>query len=160
LYFQKLFEENHSNVIEYNGDIYYRFWPILINDIISFKLRFVHSDSKFRQAIVLSFPNNFDGCVSVMGNIISMKKTAFPMLSFWEDTSPTEFDVTITGFQGEIKLCNGSDPIGTKQFCKYLSEGCAMIARRRNDSQYCFYCNDHEYHNACNNLIFELEVLT
>lgn len=130
----------------------------MVDGTVKFKLRRVHSESQFLQAVVLSFPSDFSGCVSVMGNVIPVTKTSFPMLAFWEDTTPAEFDVTITNFQGEIKLCNGSDPIGTKQFCKYLSEGCAMIVEKQNDSQYRFYCHDHEYHISCDNLVFELEI--
>lgn len=158
-YFQTLFSEQHSNVIEYDEVKYYRFWPIQVKDAIKFKLRFIQSNSKFNQAIVLSFPKGFGGTVSIMGNSLPIKKTAFPKLIFWEDLSPSEFEVMIENFSGEIKVCNGSDPIGSKQFCKHLSEGCAMIVQKKNSLKYCFYCNDHEYQGECDNLVFEIEIL-
>ncbi len=158
MYFQTLFSENHSDVIDYNGITYHRFWSIKVENEIKFRLRFVHSNSKFIQSIVLSFPKDFNGNVSVMKKNIHVKKTLFPRLYFWEDTAPPEFDVSVTDFSGEIKICNGSDPIGTKQFCKHLSEGCAMIAQNIGEMRYRFYCHDHEYQGDCDNLIFELEI--
>jgi len=157
-YFQALFQQNNSAVIEYEGITYRRFWPIQVNSVVKFKLRFLHRDSKFLQAIVLALPCGFNGKVSVMGSTVPIKK-AFPMVCFWEDTAPREFNVEITNFQGELQLCNGSDPIGTKQFCKHLSEGCAMIAQKTGDRKYRFYCHDHEYGGTCDNLVFELEIL-
>lgn len=157
-HFQTLFQQNNSAVIEVDGITYRRFWPIPVNGTVKFKLRFVHSDSKFLQAIVLAFPCEFDGKVSVMDNPISVKKGAFPRLYFWEDTAPKEFEVEITNFRGELKVCNGSDPLGTKQFCKHLSEGCAMTVQRTADQQYCFHCHDHEFDGPCENLVFELEI--
>lgn len=158
-YFQTLFQENHSNVIEHDGVTYHRFWPIQVYGTIKLKLRFVHSDSLFLQAIVFALPKEFGGNISVMGNPVSIKKEAFPRLYFWEDTAPREFDVEITNFQGEIQVCNGSDPIGTKLFCKHLSEGCAMIVQKVGDQQYCFRCHDHEFDGTCDNLVFVLEKL-
>ena len=158
-YFQTLFSEKRSNIIECDGVTYYRFWPIQVNGTIKFKLRFIQSKSKFNQAIVLSFPNGFNGIVSIMGNSFPIKKTLFPIINFWEDSSPREFEVMIEKFYGEIKVCNGSDPIGTKQFCKHLSEGCAMIVQKKNSLKYCFDCKDHEYQGVCDNLVFELEII-
>ena len=102
-HFQTLFSEKHSNIIEYEGIIYRRFWPVQVNGTIRLKIRILHSSSKFVQAIVFSFPRNFEGIVSVMGNCVPVKKSAFPILNFWEDTAPNEFDVTITNFYGEIE---------------------------------------------------------
>lgn len=158
-YFQTLFQENNSAVIECDGIIYRRFWPIQVNGTLKFELCFVHSDSKFLQSIVLAFPDTFDGKVAVMGNLVPVKKGAFPRVYFWEDTAQKEFEVEITSFQGQLQVCNGSDPIGTKQFCKHMSEGCAMIVQKTADRQYSFYCHDHEFEGPCNNLVFVLELL-
>lgn len=158
-YFQTLFCEQHKNVIEYNGITYYRFWPIQVNDDITLKFKFVEQKSKYTQAIVLMFPYDFDGIVSISGNHIPIPKTSFPSLNFWEDSAPKEFDVSIKNYTGEIKICNGADPIGTKQFCKHLSEGCAMIVRGIGQGKYSFQCNDHEFEGNCENLVFELEIV-
>ncbi len=158
-YFQTLFYEQHTNVIEYNGITYHRFWPIQVDGDIILNLKFVEQRSKYTQAIVLMFPQNFDGSVSISGNHIPIPKTSFPALNFWEDSAPKEFDVSIKNFTGEIKICNGADPIGTKQFCKHLSEGCAMIVRGIGQGKYSFQCNDHEFEGNCENLVFELEIV-
>ena len=55
-------------------------------------------------------------------------------------------------------VCNGSDPIGTKQFCKHLSEGCAMLVQELGVNKYRFYCHDHSFEGECDNLVFELEI--
>lgn len=153
-----MFSENHSDIIEYNGITYYRYWPILVNGSIKIKFKFINSNSQFLQAIVLSLPANFEGNAIVDGKDYPVRKTAFPMMNFWEDTAPSEFDVIINNFIGELKVCNGSDPIGTKQFCKHLSEGSAMIAQKLGNTHYRFYCHDHEYEGNCDNLIFEMQI--
>lgn len=158
-YFQTLFQELHSNVIEYNGNTYYRFFPISIAGEALIKFKFIHSDSRFTQAIVLFFSEGFDGRIDVNENSVPIRKR-FPMLNFWEDTAPNEFNVRITNYWGEINICNGSDPLGNKLFCKHLSEGCAMIVQQLGDYHYQFLCHDHEFLGDCNNLIFEIQIIT
>lgn len=158
--FQSLFFSQRSNSIVHNGKTIQRYLPIMVDGEKSFHFRFIESRSDYTQAIVLAFPSDFRGNVFLMGKKISVKKSAFPKVNIWKDTAPVEFGVRITDYTGEVMLCNGSDPLGTKQFCKYLSEGCAMIVESLGHNKYRCLCNDHEYDDDCNDLVFEVEVST
>jgi len=160
VYFEKLFREQQSNTVTYNNCIYHRYFPVVVENNIKLRFKIISSNSVFGQAIVLLFPPKFNSNVFLMGKEIHIKKSSFPKLNFWTDTSPEEFEVDISNFTGEIKICNGSDPLGSKQFCKYLSEGCAMIVTQMGEHKFRFNCNDHEYDDDCNDLVFDLEVIT
>jgi len=156
-YFQVLFSEKHSDIIEYEGTVYHRFFPVCVNGSVKLKLKFIKSNSPFTQSIVIFFPEGFNGKASVDGKQLVLRKR-FPVAVFWEDTSSAEFEVLIRDFCGEIGVCNGADPIGTKTICKHLSGGCAMIVEKITDSYYSFYCHDHTFPGPCDHLIFELEI--
>ena len=156
--FQKCFEEQNSNIIEHNGLVYHRFFSAKVTTCTTLSFRFISSSSMFEQAIVIAFPRGFAGDVRVNGKHIPIRKTAFPKLNFWESTSLRSFDVTVMGFQGEIKICNGSDPTGTKQFCKCLSDGCAMVIENLTENKFRFHCNDHQFDDDCNDLVFDLQL--
>mgnify|MGYP003292532607 CR=1 FL=1 len=156
--FQKCFAERKSDVIEYNGMIYRRYFPVKISTRALLRFQFTGGSSKFEQAIVIVFPRGFSGKVQVNEKNIPVRKTAFPKLNFWESTSPKTFEVEITDFTGEIKICNGSDPTGTKEFCKHLSDGCAMIVKNLTENQFRCYCNDHQLNDDCTDLVFDLQL--
>lgn len=160
LNFQKCFTERNSDVIEHNGTIYRRFLSVKISSSTTLCFQFAGGNSIFEQAIVIVFPRGFSGKVHVNGKNVPIRKTAFPKLNFWESTSPKTFKIKITGFTGEIKICNGSDPTGMKQFCKHLSDGCAMIVETLTENQFRFHCNDHQINDDCTDLVFDLQILS
>lgn len=158
-YFQTQFSHLNNYTVNHNGITYHRFWTVQVNSHLRLKLRFLQSNSELNQAIVLFFPENFDGNVLVMGKEFSIRKSQFPKIIFWEDDLPSEFDVSIANYFGEIFVCNGADPLGNKQLCKHLSEGCAMIIEMINERKFTFYCNNHKYEGTCNDFIFEAEIM-
>lgn len=156
--FQRLFREQNSHIAEHDGRIYHRYFPIKVEQSIKLKFKFISSKSAFFQAIDIHLPREFDGDVFIKGKKVPVKKTAFPQLIFWMDLTPAEFELIITQFNGEIKICNGSDPLGTKELCASLGFGCAMIVEPLGENRWRFYCNDHEYDDDCDDLVFEMEV--
>lgn len=158
-FFQTEFSDQNNYTVSHNGITYHRFWTVQANGHLTLKLRFIKSNSDLTQAIILFFHEGFAGDITVMGESVSIPKSKFPKIIFWEDDFPSEFEVTINNHYGEVFVCNGADPIGTKQFCKHLSEGCAMIIKQTGDRKYTFCCNNHKYEGMCDDLIFEIEVI-
>lgn len=85
-------------------------------------------------------------------------KTRFPKVNYWFDTAPKEIEIKLLLEKGHILLCNGSDPIGDKQFCHSLGFGCAMYIEKISDNKYRFHCNDHENDDDFDDLVFEMEI--
>lgn len=157
--FQSLFSQQRKNIIEHNGVIYHRYISIPVKEIVTLKFKVIHIDSPYTQAVVLAFPPDFDGSVSVDGRIIPVKRTSFPKVNVWMDNAPIEFTVTVANYVGDIMVCNGSDPLGTKQICKHLSAGCAMIIDRMSSDKFICKCNDHANDDDCDDFIFEIDIL-
>ena len=157
--FQELFFSQQSDHILYNGQVVHRYLSIFVNERIDLEFRIVESSSPNTQAIVIVFPSGFSGNVCLLGKNIPIKKSAFPKMNFWTDTAPSEFDIQISNFTGKILVCNGSDPLATKQFCKHLSAGCAMIVDKLADNKFRCLCNDHEEDDDFNDLVFEVEII-
>ena len=159
LSFQEMFFSQHSNHIIYNGRVISRHLPIAVSGKVNLRFRILGVSSPYTQAIVIVFPSGFSGNVYLLGKRIPIRKSAFPKLNFWSDTAPSDFEVEISDFVGEILICNGSDPLATKQFCKHLSAGCAMIVDEFAQNKFRCVCNDHEEDDDFNDLIFEVEVV-
>ena len=157
-YFQITFQEDSDAIIEYNGELYRRYLPIEINNSVKIKFKFIRSNSEFLQAIVVMFPRDFNGDVSINEKKVIVRKNAFPKIIFWEDNTSTVFEMKIQNFVGKICICNGADPIGNKTICKMMSEGCAMIVKETEHNILRCYCHDHTFDGPCDNLIFEAEI--
>lgn len=153
--FNVLFGAN--NEIEYNGRIISRrlIYKELGRSILKFT--FISSNSKFNQAIVL-FTDEFVGKISVLEVEQDFQKTTFKKMNIWQATAPKTFTIEVDLESGLLDICNGSDPIGTRQICHSLSFGCAMIIEKGCNDDYIFYCNDHENDDDFDDLIFKMEI--
>lgn len=89
---------------------------------------------------------------------MKIPKNRFPKLNFWYDITPKQFDVEFVVEDGSLTICNGSDPIGTKQFNHTLVFECAMIIEKLGEDKFRFHCNDHE-NDDFDDLIFEMEII-
>lgn len=158
IYFSSLFTEANSSKIKYkNKDIYQDDTYDLLG-IHKIKLRFISCNSKYIQAIVLDL-YNFKGQIYLEGQEIKNPKRAFPSINFWQDTAPSEIELTINLESGNLGICNGSDPIGDKKICHRMSFGCAMMIEELSPTKKRYYCNDHENDDDFDDLVFEIEIL-
>lgn len=158
-HFQLKFEEQRSNVIEHNGRLYYRSYRIDVNEKVCLKFSFVSSASEYTQSIVIFLPEKFNGEVRVCNKIFEIMEQKFPKVILWKDACPREVEVRISNFTGSIEVCNGSDPLGTKQICYCLARGNAMFFEQLQPNKFRFYCNDHVFDEDFDDLVFEMEVL-
>lgn len=156
--FNVLFEENSSSTIQYQGKTVYRFYNI--EDSGSFILKFsnIKRASKNFQAILILF-NDCRGKIIIDGKENGFPKGAFSKLIFWEDLSPNSFEISFILESGNIIICNGSDPLGTKEICHYLTKNCAMHIEEYAENKLKFFCNDHEYDDDFDDLIFDMEII-
>ena len=152
------FQKEMSLEIIYKGQKINRCFNLYKKGKYKLKFTFIKTNSQFIQAIKI-FLDDFKGNLIFNGNKIIIPKKKFPQLNFFEDTAPKEFIVEVDLEDGHLSICNGSDPLGTKQFCHSLVFGCAMIIEHFEHNKYRFICNDHEDDEDFDDLIFEMEII-
>ena len=156
--FNVLFEENNSPIIQYQGKTIHRFCNIENSGSFTLKFSNIKRASKNFQAILILF-NDCKGKMFIGGQEKELPKGIFPKLLFWEDLSPNSFEISFILESGNIIICNGSDPLGTKERCHYLTKNCAMFIEECAENKLKFFCNDHEYDDDFDDLIFDMEII-
>lgn len=154
--FSELFTQHQSDIIQYGGETIHRYFLFENFDKLRLKLTFVSSNSKYGQAIVVHFQDNFKGRIYLDGRELGLPKSAFPHHNFWKETAPAQFLLEIIREEGKIWLCNGADPIGDHRFCKNLSGGCAMKIQELGKNHYRCHCNDHVVDDDFDDLVYDV----
>lgn len=143
--------------IVYNDKIVRRAFKIKEPGEYVIKLKVISENSPFNQAILVFF-NSFNGEFFLLDKRIDIPKKRFPHMILWTDDICDDLMVKVKLNSGSFMLCNGSDPIGTKQICHSLYLGCAIHVEKLSDNLYRFNCNDHEDDDDFNDLIFDMEI--
>lgn len=148
--FGVMFEETKSETIVYNGHTIYRRLKFSGYPYIKLEISNISTNSKYKQAIVVLFSSDFTGKVLVDGKLFDVHRGLFSKICFWEDDIPLNFVLECYTETGFFSICNGMDIIGTKEFCKMLNGGCAMIVDdvaqdySTKTREYFVHCNDFE----------------
>jgi len=144
--------------IDYKGKIVTRYFKLDIPGEYTIKFRFISKASAFNQAIVLLF-NDFVGQYYLFDKEKNLPNIRFQKENFWIETAPDEISVKIHLKEGNIFICNGSDPLGSRQICYTLHMGCAIYIEKISEKVYRFNCNDHENDDDFDDLVFEMELV-
>ena len=150
--FSVMFQEQHSNVIEYNGKIINSFFKFEQRGEFIFKFKFVSTNSEHKQEIRLAC-DQFDGSVEFRGKEIEFGKSRFKQVAFCETIENKQFEIKVVLKDGSLGIFNASEPGGS------WVRGCAMIIEKKCQNKYRFYCNDFENDDDFDDLIFDLEIL-
>lgn len=156
--FSSIFSEQGKFEIEYKGKTINAFYEINKKGKYILKFSFISVSSAFNQAILIHFVD-FKGNVSINGDCIKLSDPRFPQLIFPEKETPKEFDVNLILESGNICICNASDPLGTGKIWHSLSKNCAMVIEKLSETKMRCHCNDHEYDEDFDDLVFELEIV-
>lgn len=144
--------------IIYKGQKIHRCFYIDKKGKYKLKFNFVKTNSPFLQLIAI-FLDGFKGKIFLDGQEIKPRRKRFPRLDFYEDTAPKDIFLDVELEDGYLAICNGSDPLGTKEITHTLSFECAMIIENYEPNKYRFICNDHEFDDDFDDLIFEMEII-
>lgn len=148
---------NRKSEIEYKGKTLVRHFALREAGEYAIRFRFISANSQFNQAIVLHFCD-FVGECYLFDQKEKIPKRRFPQIAFFMDTAPKEIEMKICLQEGAVLICNGSDPLGTKEYCRTLWAGCAMYMEKLDEHTYRCYCNDHEYDDDLDDLIFDMRI--
>ena len=156
--FSVMFENQGTDQIEYNGKIVRQ--SLVYENFKQVNLTFtnVKSKSKYLQAIVFFFEDDFDGTIRINNHEVTLAKREFPGMEFWAFTMPPKVTVSITFNKGKLRLCNGADQTNTMKYCDALTFGFAFYLEELGDNEYVVHCNDFENDDDFDDLVFNMHV--
>lgn len=142
---------------EFDGKTYYRWHRINNKGDYTLCFRIKSTNSDHQQGIALFF-SNFKGYVCLNGNDLPILKGKFKHYTFREGEIPNdEFCLTVHAEEGYLFFGNASQSPGSSRFeCGAL--GCAFWIEEIGPHILRFHCNDHEYDDDFDDLIFDLEI--
>ncbi|MGJ0687591.1 hypothetical protein ACR74R_13075 [Mediterraneibacter gnavus] len=89
--------------------------------------------------------------------IIDSNLKKFPQIIFEETWAPKEFELEIILEEGDIGISNGCLRPRSDMITCFV-EGCAMIKEELGEDKFRFYCNDIDWDDDFDDLIFDLEI--
>ena len=147
-----------KNYYEYNGRTYYRWYYLKRKGDYDLKFKIVSTNSKYLQGISLNFAN-FKGKILLNGQNLPVPKGVFQHYIFRENEFPkNEFCLSVRVDDGDIFLANASQRDSGDNF-SFGAFSYAFWIETLSNGIYRFHCNDFEYDNDFDDLIFDLEII-
>ena len=146
---------------EYEGRMYYRsFSPFEKNGKYELIFRSITMNSSYEQVIMVGM-HSFIGSISINSEAIKLKKAKHDGFFIYEkDARPDGSISLLIDYRGGIIFIQ-NDMLGWStdiSFQKKELVNTAMIVEKLNDNTYRFYCNDKEYDDDFDDLVFEMEI--
>ena len=143
---------------EFDGKTFFRWYYIKNTGDYFLRIKIISTDSVNKQGITLNF-SDFIGSISCNGIQLDVPKRKFSHYLFKEgDTPNNEFNLSVHVEQGCLFLGNASERREIGMFTSG-SLGNAFWIEKLSPTRSRFYCNDHEYDDDFDDLIFEIEII-
>ena len=97
------------------------------------------------------------GRYSGMEKRLKKGRRRFPQIIFEETWAPKEFELEIILEEGDIGISNGYSKTDVGRIDCFMG-GCAMIKEELGEDKFRFYCNDIDWDDDFDDLIFDLEI--
>ena len=154
--FKWMFEEQNATEIEYKGKQVSSFYRYDKKGKYRLKFTFVSTNSQHEQSIILHL-DGFKGKIFWNGKRLKKERRRFPQIIFEETWAPKEFELEIILEEGDIGISNGCLRPRSDMITCFV-EGCAMIKEELGEDKFRFYCNDIDWDDDFDDLIFDLEI--
>ena len=150
---------NGKTSYEFDGKTFFRWYYIKnIGDYL-LRIKIISTNSINRQGITLNF-SNFVGSITCNGMSLPVPKGKFSHYLFKDgDAANNEFILSVHVEQGYLFLGNASERREIGMFTSG-SFGNAFWIEQLSSTRSRFHCNDHEYDDDFDDLIFEIEVIS
>ena len=143
-----------KNNFQHDGITYYRWHYLHRRDKYSMRFRLVSTDSPHKQAIALFFAD-FKGALFLDRKPMKILKGIRHYI-FDEDHLRAGFEISVNCEEGFLFFGNASQTdVGTYHSGAF---GCAFWIEVLSDNHYRFHCNDHEYDDDFNDLVFDMVI--
>ncbi len=148
---------NGKSSYEFDGKTVYRWHHIHRKGDYNLHFSIKSINSNHKQGIALFF-SNFKGRIFLNGDTLPILKGKFKHYTFKEDEiSNGEFILNVHAEEGHIFFGNASEVPGNNGY-ECGAFGCAFWIEMIGENHYRFHCNDHEYDDDFNDLIFDMEI--
>ena len=91
------------------------------------------------------------------GKRLKKERRRFPQIIFEETWVPKEFELEVILEEGNIAISNGCLRPTTETIACFV-DGFAMIKEELGEDKFRFYCNDIDWDDDFDDLIFDLEI--
>ena len=142
---------------EHDGKTYYRWYNLEFETpyIVQFKL--ICTNSKNKQAIALFF-SNFQGELYINNKRVDILKGFKHYLFKTHDLENKPLELCVYPRKGFLFFGNASEDINNPGY-ECGAFGCAFWLEQINQQTYRFHCNDHEYDDDFDDLIFDCTII-
>ena len=141
---------------EYDGKIVQRWYRLAQMGQYLLRIVFVSSNSPIRQGIALFF-SDFNRNLLPTGEDLPILKGKFKHYTFMQDQVPNgTILLSVDAEEGKLILANGSEQENVGFDCGAF--GCAFWIETIEENHLRFHCNDHEYDDDFDDLIFDLYI--
>ena len=101
--------------------------------------------------------DGFKGKIFWNGKRLKKERRRFPQIIFEETWVPKEFELEVILEEGNIAISNGCLRPTTETITCFV-DGFAMIKEELGEDKFRFYCNDIDWDDDFDDLIFDLEI--
>ena len=145
-----------KNSYEYEGITYYRWYYLKKKFNYKMRIKFVSTNSVHRQGIALFFSHDFSGALKLNGQELEPLK-GFKHYVFREKQfEGNEFELEVHSQDGYLFFGNSSDDeLG---YAECGAFGYAFWIEQLQKNVFRFHCNDYDYDDDFDDLIFDLEI--
>ena len=154
--FKWMFEEQNATEIEYKGKQISALYRYDKKGKYRLKFTFVSTNSQYEQSIILHL-DGFKGKIFWNGKRLKKERRRFPQIIFEETWVPKEFELEVILEEGNIAISNGCLRPTTETIACFV-DGFAMIKEELGEDKFRFYCNDIDWDDDFDDLIFDLEI--
>ena len=149
---------NGNSFFEHDGKTFYRWYPVCKSGAYQLRFTVVSTNSAHRQGIALFF-SDFSGQLLLNGKPLPVPTSPLKHYTFKEGEMPdNECRLSVQAESGSLIIGNASERTETGTFtCGAF--GCAFWIEQKRENILRFYCNDHEYDDDFDDLIFDLEII-
>ena len=146
---------NGKEFFEFSGKKYYRWYYLNFDRDYCFCFRIISTKSNNKQGITLHFAD-FKGNILCNGRPMAIPKNKFGNYLFKaDDIVNDEVSVSVQPREGRLFLGNASER-GELGIFTSGAFGCAFWIETIKNNHYRFHCNDHEYDDDFDDLVFDL----
>ena len=144
---------NKKDYYEDDGKIVYRWHHIEKSGDYQINIKIISTNSEILQGIAMFF-SDFKGSISLNGDDIQILQGLFKHYVFKDGQFPNnEMLFIVHAKSGQLVFANASQE---GEFFRCGAFGCAFWIENISDNHLRFHCNDHEYDDDFDDLIFDM----
>ena len=149
---------NGQNTYEENGITYFRWYAFPTKGDYDLTIKFKSTNSPYPQGIWLTRSADFVGTVMQDNVLLPPLKTAIAHYLFKADDYPDrQFTLQVRSTAGGIVLANSSQ-LPNSSIWDCAVRGYALWVEKLNENHYRFHCNDHDFDDDYDDLVFDVEI--